>query len=131
MGIGDRCSRSMHLCIMILNYFSARSRWPGRVLVLIGLSTCLATCQLHAVEQIGALVPPTADQVPTLLQLSVTVAGHRRALHLQTFGNPNQPVLFALPGGPGADFRLLLPLKALSDRYYVVLWDPRGTGQCQ
>ena len=118
----------MHLCSMILNDLSTQSRWPGRWLALIGLGTCLVTCQLHSVEQIGALVPPTADQDPALPQLSVTVAGHRRALHLQTFGNTKNPVALVLPGGPGADFRLLLPLQALSDRYFVVIWDPRGAG---
>ena len=118
----------MHLCGMVFNDSSTRSRWPGRWLLLIGLSAGLVTCQLHAIEQVGALVPPTADQDPTLPQLTVTVAGHQRALHLQTFGNPGNPAVFALPGGPGADFRLLLPLKALSDRYYVVMWDPRGAG---
>ena len=42
--------------------------------------------------------------------------------------NPANPPLFVVPGGPGADFRLLLPLRALADRYHVVMWDPRGAG---
>ncbi len=33
-----------------------------------------------------------------------------------------------LPGGPGGDFRLLLPLKELADHFYVVMWDSRGAG---
>ena len=60
----------MHLCRMIRNDFSILTQWTGRWLALIGLGTCLVTCQLHSVEQIGALVPPTADQDPALPQLS-------------------------------------------------------------
>ncbi len=76
----------------------------------------------------GALVPPTADQDPNLPQIEVNVSNHSRALHLQTFGNPDNPTLFVLHGGPGADFRMLLPLKALADRFFVVMWDSRGAG---
>lgn len=86
------------------------------------------SCGLTDPEQPGALVPPTADQDPNLPQLKVNVMGRNRALHLQTFGDSANPPLFVLPGGPGADFRLMLPLKALSDKYYVVMWDPRGAG---
>jgi proline iminopeptidase len=85
-------------------------------------------CGLHDPETPASLVPPTADQDPALPQLRVAVAGRQRTLHLQTFGNPAHPVAFVLPGGPGEDFRLLLPLKALSDRYFVVMWDQRGAG---
>jgi proline iminopeptidase len=88
----------------------------------------LTGCTLHDPETPGSLVPPTADQDPALPQLRVAVAGRQRSLHLQTFGNPAHPVAFVLPGGPGEDFRLLLPLKALSDRYFVVMWDQRGAG---
>lgn len=87
-----------------------------------------AGCHMLSTEAPGALVPPTADQDRALPQLTVTVAGHARALHLQRVGDPAHPPLFVLPGGPGADYRLLLPLAALADRYHVVLWDPRGAG---
>lgn len=85
-------------------------------------------CDLKDVEQPGNLVPPTAAEDPNLPQLRVQVAGHERALHLQTFGNASNPVAFVLHGGPGDDFKLLLPLSALSDRYFVVMWDQRGAG---
>lgn len=88
----------------------------------------LSACDVMTTETPGALVPPTADEDSALPQLRVHVAGHERALHLQAFGKPDRPVLLVLPGGPGADFRLLVPLQALADRYYVVMWDPRGTG---
>lgn len=98
------------------------------VVRLAALVATLTGCHPLSTELAGALVPPTADQDPALPQLRVTVAGHTRVLHLQRFGDPARPPLLVLPGGPGADFRLLLPLRALADRYYVVMWDPRGAG---
>jgi proline iminopeptidase len=40
-------------------------------------------------------------------------------------------VLLVLPGGPGADFRLLRPLLALANDHFVVLWDQHGCGLSQ
>jgi len=88
----------------------------------------LAACRPLSTEAPGALVPPTANQDPALPQLRVMIAGYSRALHLERFGDPARPPLFVLPGGPGADFRLMLALRALADRYFVVMWDPRGAG---
>ena len=79
-------------------------------------------------ETPGNLVPPTADQDSSLPQIKIHVAGHDRSIHLQTFGNPANPPVFVLHGGPGADFKLLLPLKALADNFYVIMWDSRGAG---
>jgi hypothetical protein len=84
---------------------------------LLPMSICLlfflgiASCTLQELEAPGNLVPPTADLDPLLPQLKITVAGHNRAIHLQTFGNPDNPPLFILHGGPGADFRIFLPFK--------------------
>jgi proline iminopeptidase len=52
----------------------------------------------------------------------------RVKLHLETFGAAERPVLIALHGGPGNDYRHLLPLQALSDEFHVVLYDQRGAG---
>lgn len=97
---------------------------------LVALALCLAAanCSPLSTEAPGALVPPTADQDAALPQLRVQVAGSSRALHLRLIGRAENPVLLAIPGGPGGDFRLLLPLAALADRYHLVLWDPRGAG---
>lgn len=87
-----------------------------------------AACGLMDVEGPGHLVPPTAAEDPHLPRLTVSVAGWARALHLQSFGDPTRPTAFVLPGGPGADFRHMLPLQGLADRYHVVMWSPRGAG---
>lgn len=89
--------------------------------MLFGL---LVGCAQNAEE----LVPATADADPRLPQLSLEVAGHRRALHLETFGDEGNPVLLVYHGGEGSDYRALLPLQALSDKYFVVMWDARGSG---
>ena len=88
------------------------------------LASTLAGCG----DDSKALVPPTADQDPRLPQIALSVAGHRRAIHLETFGASGQPVLLVFHGGEGSDFRGLLPLQALSERYFVVIWDARGSG---
>lgn len=36
--------------------------------------------------------------------------------------------MIVLHGGPGSDYRSLLPLQTLSDQYFVVFFDQRGTG---
>ncbi|MFZ5892040.1 MAG: alpha/beta fold hydrolase [Myxococcota bacterium] len=95
--------------------------------LLCALGFSLAACGASP-EEPGALVPPTADQDAALPALDVYVAGHTRRLHLETYGDPTRPPLFAFHGGGGNDFRLLLPLRELADEYFVVLWDSRGCG---
>jgi proline iminopeptidase len=99
-----------------------------RVSALLLLVVGQLGCDLHTTDEVGALVPPTAEQDPALPQEPLTVAGRRRAVHLRTFGDTTRPVLLVLHGGPAADFRLMLPLAALADRYFVVMWDQRGAG---
>lgn len=70
------------------------------------------------------LVPATTVDDPSLPSRSI--GGYR--YHLEVFGLPTQPVVIALHGGPGADYRYLLPLKPLSEEYQVVFYDQRGSG---
>jgi proline iminopeptidase len=48
--------------------------------------------------------------------------------HSEAFGLTNEQTIIILHGGPGNDYRSLLPLEALSDNYQVVFYDQRGTG---
>jgi proline iminopeptidase len=84
-------------------------------------AACLAT------DGPGNLVPPTADEDPLVPQIAMAVAGHTRAVHVRTVGDPTRPVLLVLHGSM-SDSRAYLPLAALSDRYFVVFWDQRGSG---
>jgi len=48
--------------------------------------------------------------------------------HAESFGPDTAQVVIAIHGGPGQDYRTLLPLKALADSFKVVFYDQRGTG---
>ena len=73
----------------------------------------------------GNLVPRTVTDDPALPQIQVN--GTR--LHAEAFGDAAAPAIIALHGGPGADYRSMLDLKALADDgYRVVFWDNRGAG---
>lgn len=48
--------------------------------------------------------------------------------HAEAFGNADNPCVIVIHGGPGGDYKSLLSLKALSDEYYVVFYDQRGSG---
>ncbi len=91
------------------------------ILILLLYTACIDP------SQPGNLVPATADASPDLPQISITVAGHTRAVHYRTFGDPADPVLLILHGSL-SDMRAYLPLQVLSDRYHVVMWDLRGNG---
>ena len=70
------------------------------------------------------LVPATTTDDPALP--SRNIAGYR--YHLEVFGLPTRPVVIVLHGGPGGDYRSLLPLRSLSDDYQLVFYDQRGSG---
>lgn len=69
-------------------------------------------------------VPATTTDDPGLP--SRNVGGYR--YHLEVFGLPTHPVVIVVHGGPGGDYRYLLPLRPLSDEYQVVFYDQRGSG---
>jgi proline iminopeptidase len=48
--------------------------------------------------------------------------------HSETFGSDTNEVVIIVHGGPGNDYRYLLPLKQLSKEYFVVFYDQRGSG---
>jgi len=49
-------------------------------------------------------------------------------LHAQTYGDPTNPVIIVLHGGPGGDYRSQLGAKILADTNFVVFYDQRGAG---
>jgi len=96
--------------------------------VLFPVLILLLSCGSTTPTTPNALVPATADQNPNIPQISINVAGMERKVHLRTFGSASNPVIFVLHGGPGSDFRHLQSLSPLSDNYYLVMWDQRGSG---
>lgn len=60
-------------------------------------------------SQQGALVSLTVDQDASLPSLSV----NGTLLHAEAHGNPSDPLLIVVHGGPGGDYRSLLNAKEL------------------
>jgi proline iminopeptidase len=73
----------------------------------------------------GALVPRTVDQDSSLPSLNV----NGTLLHVESFGNPADPILVVLHGGPGGDYRSLLKATDFAEAgFFVIFYDQRGTG---
>lgn len=69
-------------------------------------------------------VPATVAADPSIPRIEINGA----VFHSEQFGDSKNPTLIVIHGGPGWDYRSLLSLKALSDEYFVVFYDQRGTG---
>jgi proline iminopeptidase len=69
-------------------------------------------------------VPATVTDDASLPRLEVD--GY--SFHAETYGDAGNPVVIVLHGGPGGDYRSLLPLQELADEYFVVFYDQRGSG---
>lgn len=102
------------------------SRCPPRGAAAIAALALLSACgDLMDPDEPGNLVPQTVAENASLPRIAV--AG--TLLHSEAFGEPGHPIVMVLHGGPGGDYRGLLPLRALADDgYYVVFWDQRGSG---
>jgi proline iminopeptidase len=95
------------------------------ILTFLAVSVILSSCDTVEWDEPGTLVPPTVDEDATLPSISVN--GTR--LHAETFGNPDDPMVVVLHGGPGGDYRSLLKCSAFAgDGYFVVFYDQRGSG---
>lgn len=84
--------------------------------VILGILVYLLTA--------GASVPETVEQDLSLPHVTI----NNITFHAETFGDPGNPVVIVVHGGPGDDYKSLLSLKKLSDEYFVVFYDQRGTG---
>lgn len=97
-------------------------------LTLAAMAT--AACQTMSPSEPGNLVPRTVAEDPTLPAIQMN--GTR--FHLETMGDPANPAIVFLHGGPGGDYRSMLRLAArqngysLADDHYLVFWDQRGAG---
>jgi proline iminopeptidase len=93
----------------------------GGSLLGLGLVGFVGSYLLYAGQY---LVPATTTDDPALPSRSI--GGYR--YHLEVVGLPTRPVVIVIHGGPGGDYRYLLPLRPLSDEYQVVFYDQRGSG---
>lgn len=69
-------------------------------------------------------IPKTVSQDKNIPHITIDTV----TFHAESFGPQDAPVVIAIHGGPGQDYRSLLPLKALADSFHVVFYDQRGTG---
>ncbi|HJS44189.1 MAG TPA: alpha/beta hydrolase [Gemmatimonadales bacterium] len=104
---------------------------PSRIAAVLALTGLgLLACETLDPLAPGNLVPATVADDPSLPAIDMN--GSR--FHVQTFGDPANPVIVFLHGGPGSDYRSLLRLGerfngySLADEYFLVYWDQRGTG---
>ncbi|MBV7339253.1 alpha/beta hydrolase [Chloroflexi bacterium TSY] len=69
-------------------------------------------------------VPDTVETDPTIPHVEIDGV----VFHAETFGDPQNPVVVVVHGGPGGDYGYLLNLHQLEDEYFVVFYDQRGAG---
>ena len=108
-----------------------RNRWlPAALAGMIAVTTA---CDPMAPDDPGALVPRTVKEDATLPAIEMN--GVR--FHVQTMGDPANPAIVFLHGGPGGDYRGMLRLAnryngySLADDHFLVFWDQRGAGLSQ
>ncbi len=84
-----------------------------------------SACDILEPEEHGQLVPLTVDEDPSLPSIEV----NGTLLHSESFGDPNDPMIVVLHGGPGGDYRSMLKCAAFADDgFFVVFYDQRGAG---
>jgi len=99
-----------------------KSQIISLLLLVLSLWGCEQELSIH---EPGNLVPKTVDQDATLPSIHVNGA----QLHAEAFGDPNDPIIVVLHGGPGLDYRHLLNCKDFAaEGYRVVFYDQRGAG---
>ncbi len=97
-------------------------------MVLIAVITVTACEKELKPNEPGNLVPKTVTEDASIPAISV----NGTHLHAETFGNPNDPMVVMLHGGPGGDYRSMLNARVLAnDGYFVIFYDQRGSGLSQ
>jgi proline iminopeptidase len=92
----------------------------GSIAVLLAVAFLVG----YATAKGEYLIPMTVEQDTSLPHVKLGDA----LFHCETFGKDSNPVVIVVHGGPGDDYKNLLSLKALSDKYHVVFYDQRGAG---
>lgn len=87
------------------------------LLLVLGIGLFLRTSGDYAVAK-------TVAQDSTLPHITLDGV----TFHAETFGDSTNPAVLVLHGGPGNDYRYLLPLSDLADSFFVIFYDQRGSG---
>lgn len=94
--------------------------------ILLGLLVALAVFSvvMYFVTKGDYTVPKTVEFDTTIPHIEIDDV----VFHAETFGIDTNETIIVIHGGPGNDYRYLLPLKELSSEYYLIFYDQRGTG---
>ena len=94
------------------------------LLIIIAFSSC----EELTFEESGVLVPLTVMEDASIPSININGV----LLHSETYGNPADPMMVVIHGGPGADYRGLLNFSQLAnDSMFIVFYDQRGSGLSQ
>ena len=96
----------------------------GKLLLGFLIILILLSLTLFLITKGDYSVPNTVENDPSIPHIEI----ENVIFHAETFGNDTNKTVIVIHGGPGNDYRYLLPLKALSEKYFVVFYDQRGTG---
>lgn len=100
-------------------------KYQNTLIAVIICATLAACTKQRQINEEGNLVPKTVEFDPSVPSISV----NGTVFHSEAFGNPNDPMVIVLHGGPGGDYRYMLNCKAFANNnYYVVFYDQRGSG---
>ena len=95
-----------------------------KTILALALIAALPILFLASIFLMPITFADTVDNDPALP--SVVLNGYK--FHAETMGDETRPVIIALHGGPGGDYRNLLPIAPLADDYRLVFYDQRMTG---
>jgi len=99
--------------------------------ISLSLSSGCSDADSDSATPAPARPPLTVDEDAALEALDLSTT----RVHVRELGNPTGDVIIVLHGGPGDDYRYMLPLAgraagvSLLDDHRLVFWDQRGTGQ--
>ncbi|MFH1529465.1 MAG: alpha/beta hydrolase [Pseudomonadota bacterium] len=99
-------------------------KWIGIILGSLVLLVAALAAGLYVSTRGEIVVPATVVDDPSLPRIAVGGV----LLHAEAFGDPGNPPIIVLHGGPGGDYRGLLDLAGLGDEFFVVFYDQRGSG---
>jgi proline iminopeptidase len=110
---GTRKAKTMKLAITL-----------GKIMLAVVAALAAMVIVAYLLTFPDHAVPQTVAQDPSIPHITLNGS----TFHAETFGQAANPVVIAVHGGPGGDYRSMLALQALSDQYFVVFFDQRGTG---
>lgn len=87
------------------------------IVIIIGIGLFISTAGDHG-------VPDTVATDPTIPHIEIDGV----VFHAETFGDPQNPTVVVVHGGPGGNYGYLLNLHQLENDYFVVFYDQRGSG---